>query len=285
MRIDLGCGKNKFRDCIGIDRIAYHNTDIVHDLNQPLPLEDNSVDFVMASRSLEYVDDLHAVMEDIYRVCRHKAVVCIVAPYAHVSSHMVNPQYKHLFNEHSPRYWTKHTGMALDSNEFLFSPKDTWSLRDEESSINTDYRVLRMEFFYFPQYRLGYEPFELSLLRQSQFNVAFQIMYQLLVVKEPIDDEEVLMLNETVWFEEPDDVKAMRSAGSWEEKDKRPFYLDHLSPILQDQVPQDQNVDIEFYAKKKIRKQSVKNHSNFKHRVKTIHKKRHKYTRSPKSSY
>ncbi|CAH0122672.1 hypothetical protein PAE9249_05257 [Paenibacillus sp. CECT 9249] len=125
MRIDLGCGNNKFRDCIGIDRIAYPNTDIVHDFNRRLPLEDNSVDFVMASHSLQYVDDLHAVMEDIYRVCRHKAMVCIVAPYAHVTSHIVNPQYKELFNEHSPRFWTKHAKTAIDNDDFLFSPKDS----------------------------------------------------------------------------------------------------------------------------------------------------------------
>ncbi|CAH0122671.1 MULTISPECIES: hypothetical protein [unclassified Paenibacillus] len=47
-----------------------------------------------------------------------------------------------------------------------------------------------MEFFYFTPFRLGYDQFELSLLRQSQFNVAFQIMYQLVVVKQPMSDEE-----------------------------------------------------------------------------------------------
>ncbi|UYO03968.1 hypothetical protein K2F33_30740 [Paenibacillus sp. PSB04] len=39
----------------------------------------------MASHSLQYVDDLEAVMDEIYRICRHKAVVCIVASYAHVN--------------------------------------------------------------------------------------------------------------------------------------------------------------------------------------------------------
>ena len=80
-------------------------------------------------------------MDEIYRICRHKAVVCIVAPYAHVNSHIVNPHYRQLFNEHSPRYWTKHTGMMLDNDEFLFSPTDKWSLQDE-SSLHIDFRVL-----------------------------------------------------------------------------------------------------------------------------------------------
>ncbi|MCM2996991.1 hypothetical protein M3647_05875 [Paenibacillus cellulositrophicus] len=96
----------------------------------------------MASHSLQYVDDLEAVMDEIYRICRHKAVVCIVAPYAHVNPHIVNPHYRQLFNEHSPRYWTKHTGMMLDNDEFLFSPTDKWALQDEESSLHIDFRVL-----------------------------------------------------------------------------------------------------------------------------------------------
>ncbi len=33
LRIDLGSGLNKFPDCIGIDRLDYAETDIVHDLN------------------------------------------------------------------------------------------------------------------------------------------------------------------------------------------------------------------------------------------------------------
>lgn len=76
-------------------------------------------------------------MDEIYRICRHKAVVCIVAPYAHV-----NPHYRQLFNEHSPRCWTKHTGMMLDNDEFLFSPTDKWSLQDKESILHIDFRDL-----------------------------------------------------------------------------------------------------------------------------------------------
>ncbi|MBJ9992297.1 MULTISPECIES: methyltransferase domain-containing protein [Paenibacillus] len=277
MRIDLGCGKNKFRECIGIDKMDYAETDIVHDINQGLPFDDNSVDFVMASHSLQYVDDLQAVLNEIYRICRHKAVVCIVAPYAHVTSHIVNPHYKQLFNEHSPRYWTKYAGKMPDSDEFLFSPTDKWSLWDEESSLPIDFRVLRMEFFYFPLFRSGYEPFELTLLRQSQLNVAFQIMYQLLVVKEPIRDDDILMLKESMWFEEPDYVKAQRSIKPWENVEERPFHLEYMSPILQSR-----NTDIEFPVKRKVLKHHTRNRSIFKHRVRRVLKKR-RYRRSVRS--
>ncbi|ASA19933.1 hypothetical protein [Paenibacillus donghaensis] len=57
MRVDLGSGKRKHRDCVGIDRISYAGTDMVHDFNEPIPLADNSVEFVMAAHSLQYVSD------------------------------------------------------------------------------------------------------------------------------------------------------------------------------------------------------------------------------------
>lgn len=279
MRIDLGSGKHKFRDCIGIDRIDYPDTDIVHDFNQKLPLEDNSVEFVMASHSLQYVDNLQPVMEDIYRVCRHKAIVCIVAPYAHVTSHIVNPQYKQLLNEHTPRYWTKHPTMTLDSDEFLFSPQDSWSLQDEESSLNIDFRVLHMEFFYFPPYRFGgYDQLELALLRQSQLNVAFQIKYQLLVVKEPIGDEEIVELNAASWFEEPDYVSVQRSNVIWKEEDEQPYYLDRMTSFLKDRNETDirSAEKKQRTAKKQFRKPTPAKRSRFKHRMKTVQKKKRK---------
>lgn len=227
MRIDLGSGNHKFRDCIGIDRIAYQDTDLVLDYNQRLPFEDDTVEFVMASRSLEYVDDLQAVMQELYRVCRHKAMVCIVAPYAHVGSHMVNPEYKQLFNEHSPRYWTSSTDTIIDEDEFMLSRQDAWPLLKKEHAA-MDFRVLRMEFFYFPAYYTGYDPIELSLLRQSQLNVAYQIMFHLLVVKKPILMEELLLLSQTAAFEEPDYVKEQRNAAEGKEDAEQLFYVNHM---------------------------------------------------------
>lgn len=230
MRIDLGSGNRKFQNCVGIDRIAYADTDLVFDYNHQLPLEDNSVEFVMASHCLEYVDDLQAVMQELYRVCQHKAIVCIVAPYAHVSAHIVNPEYKQLFNEHSPRYWTHSSDTIIDQDEFSLSDRNSWSLLEDEQPL-MDFRVLRMEFFYFPSFQTGYDSVELSLLRQSQLNVAYQIMFHLLVVKKPITTEEQLLISQTEILEEPDYVKEQRGPTEVEEElEKEPlFFLDHIS--------------------------------------------------------
>lgn len=230
MRIDLGCGNHKFPGCIGIDRIPYDGVDIVHDMNEPLPFEDHSVSYIMASHSLQYVHQLQPVLEDIYRVCKHGALVCIIAPYAHVTAHMANPYFKQCFNEHSPRYWTRDPSYHVDQDEYLFHQHHTtWSLAEAEQEIKMDFRLLHLEFFYFPIYS-AYDALELSLLRQSQLNVAYQIMYQLVVVKEDISSEELTYLRQRNW-EEPEYVSEQRLSFRNECEMEKIYYTEHLAML------------------------------------------------------
>ena len=150
MRIDLGCGNRKMPGCIGIDRIPYDGVDIVHDMNEPMPFEDNSISYIMASHSLQYVHHLQPVLEEIYRVCKHGAIVCIIAPYAHVTAHMTNPHFKQFFNEHSPRYWTEDPYYYVDQDEYLFRQNTSWSLAEAAQELKMDFRLLRLEFFITP---------------------------------------------------------------------------------------------------------------------------------------
>ncbi|AZN41231.1 methyltransferase domain-containing protein [Paenibacillus albus] len=238
MRIDLGCGAHKFHDSYGIDRIAYPGVDLVHDFNERLPMKDHSVSFVMASHSLEYADNLMKVMKELYRVCRHKAIICMVVPYAHVSTHMVNPQFKQLFNEHSPRYWTASPDSIMSQDEYIISQNMSWcepviDVENEQPVI--DFRLMRMEFFYFPAYNSGFDLQELSLLRQSQLNVANQMMMHLLVVKQPITVAELQQIKDSEKFEEPDEITELRESSEVKDNKEQLFYQDHMQPIIRDQ--------------------------------------------------
>lgn len=208
MRIDLGSGKNKHRDCIGVDRARYRTTDIVHDLNQRLPFQDRSVSFVMCSHSLQHVNDVQAVMREIYRICRHKAVVCVVAPYASGGSGENSPPAEPQFNE----YWPQTLSLETRGDH----PEGPEQQEKENAGAGAiagdpqiDFRLLRMEFFYFPSFYGLYDEVELALLRQTQPNVAYQIMYHLLVVKEPVEEGEIASIVQG-GLEEPEYVRDQR---------------------------------------------------------------------------
>lgn len=186
LRIDIGCGSSKESGYLGIDRIAYPGVDIVCDINEEIPLPDNTAEFVMASRVLPYVNNLMAVMAEIYRISTHKGVVCILAPYAHSYPHSSNPFFKQKFDEYTPRYLTGHFFQPSSS---VLSPV----IPDYPVPLPPfDYRLLRMELFYqFPFDQSLYEAEELDVLKTLQANVVHEIMYHFAVIKQEISQFEL----------------------------------------------------------------------------------------------
>ncbi|SDE23889.1 Methyltransferase domain-containing protein [Paenibacillus sp. UNCCL117] len=192
MKLDIGCGARKQPGFFGLDKQGGPGVDLVCDLNDGIPLPDNSVELVMASRSLPYVDNLQTVLKEIARICVHKAVICILAPYAHHFRHMSNPYIKQKFDEYTPRY--------LTGRERFFQPPHTavspLVIDYDDFDIPYDFRLLRMELLYDSLYRSPlYEPEELSMLKELQVNVVHEIMYHLVVIKKDISEAELLWMS------------------------------------------------------------------------------------------
>ena len=82
--LDIGIGFdnwNEFKKCkmIGIDRSSNKKTDIVLDLEKPLPFRDNLFDVVIAINSLNYVENSRQLFNEINRVMKNNAtLVCVV---------------------------------------------------------------------------------------------------------------------------------------------------------------------------------------------------------------
>ncbi|UKS24266.1 hypothetical protein LOZ80_21850 [Paenibacillus sp. HWE-109] len=181
MKLDLGCGDHKHTGFFGIDRVGGTDVDLVCDFNYGIRLPENSVEFIMASRSLPYASDLFSIMSDLYRVSIHKAIICILAPYAHHYRHMSNPYLKQKFDEYTPRYLTNHFLQPPDSP--ICPPVPSYT----GYSVPFDFRLLRMELFYEqPFVSPMYEPDELDMLKHLQPNVVSEIMYHFVVIKKDL---------------------------------------------------------------------------------------------------
>ncbi|WP_426448079.1 hypothetical protein ACP26L_27125 [Paenibacillus sp. S-38] len=199
MKLDLGCGESKHPGFLGIDKRPLEGVDLVCDFDQGFPLPENSVEFVIASRSLAYSRDLPALLSEIYRVCIHKAVVCMLVPYAHHFRHRSNPYLRQLFDESSPRYWTNSFWEAAAGARC--PPLSAYG--GEE--VPYDFRLLRMELFYSPPYRPPlYDEEELEGLKSFEPNVVDEMMFHLVVCKAEMSPEELHQLSrqgheEPVW--------------------------------------------------------------------------------------
>ena len=70
--LELGCGRNKHPDAVGIDRIRLPGVDVVHDLNRfPYPFPENTFSTVYATHVIEHLDSIIAVMEELHAQIGH----------------------------------------------------------------------------------------------------------------------------------------------------------------------------------------------------------------------
>jgi hypothetical protein len=193
LKIDLGCGPNKPESFVGVDRFPLPGVDLIGDMNDELPLDSDSVDLLYASHSLEHARDLMHTMREIYRVCKHGAQVCIVAPYYEQKLNLANPYHICVFNEHTPRFWTNDPTAPIDAEEFMHPHARDWGLSmSDHHNPGLDLRLVRMEFFYFPEYRQLSEEKQRQL-RRRRIDVCDQIMYHLIVWKpEQASDDRTL---------------------------------------------------------------------------------------------
>lgn len=183
LKIDLGCGGCKPEGFVGVDRFPIPNVDVVADLNERLPFDDDAVSLLYSSHALEHVADLMSTMREIFRICKHGAQICIIAPYFDQKLNLANPYHLNVFNEHTPRFWTDWEVGPAETEDYYHPHADHWGLsRSDHSNPGLDLRLFKMEFFYFPAYR-HLSTQQQRRYRQQRFDVCDQIMYHLVVWK------------------------------------------------------------------------------------------------------
>jgi glycosyltransferase involved in cell wall biosynthesis len=103
LMIDLGGGINGREGYITIDK---NNAQIIHDLNEGIPLPDNSVGVVNASHILEHLKDPIKSMSEIYRVLTHGGWAFIEVPSTDGRGAFQDPTHVSFWNENSFMYYT-----------------------------------------------------------------------------------------------------------------------------------------------------------------------------------
>lgn len=106
-KINIGAGGEKLLGFISIDIDPLAKPDIVRDIEKGLPFDDNSVDEIKCSHTLEHIHDLLFVLMEFYRVCKNGAKIIIAVPLMDASD-MTHVRF---FDENTfrtltdPQYW------------------------------------------------------------------------------------------------------------------------------------------------------------------------------------
>ncbi len=82
-KLNIGCGNTKKEGFIGIDLRDY-GQELVRDITRGLPFDDDSVDEIFSSHTLEHIEraDVPFVWEEMYRVLKHGCRAKIIVPHA-----------------------------------------------------------------------------------------------------------------------------------------------------------------------------------------------------------
>lgn len=81
VKLNLGCGKKKIDGWINCDLSPEIMPDRVVDLEKKLPFEDNYADKVLLDNVFEHITNQVKLINEIWRVCKHGAIVEIIAPH------------------------------------------------------------------------------------------------------------------------------------------------------------------------------------------------------------
>lgn len=114
--LHFGSGTKKLPGSISVDILDLPQVDVVHDLDVfPWPFEDNSFDLVYGHNSLEHLDNIVAVMNEMHRILRPNGRVVLTVPYFRSTDAFGDPTHKHFFTSQSMDSFTEARYQYTDS--------------------------------------------------------------------------------------------------------------------------------------------------------------------------
>lgn len=100
IKIDIGCGENKKKGYIGIDKYKGREVDYIIDLEkEKLPFENDSVDAIYCSHTLEHINNIFWLMEECYRILKPQSKFHIIVPYFRSRIAFQDPAHVRFFTE------------------------------------------------------------------------------------------------------------------------------------------------------------------------------------------
>ena len=136
--LQIGSGLSKIKNTITIDINSATKPDIVWDLNKiPWPLENNSIDGVIAMNIVEHLDDTTSIMKEIHRVSKKNSVINILVPHFSDVAAFIDPTHKSYFGSRTFDYFI--SGTELE-NEFGFYNEARFELINKYIEVSTFWR-------------------------------------------------------------------------------------------------------------------------------------------------
>ena len=137
MCVDIGGGLNPYPGYVSVD--LRHTADVQADLNEGIPLPDNSVGVLNASHILEHLHDKTRIMSEIHRVLAHGGWAFIEVPSTDGRGAFQDPTHVSYWNENSFLYYIDaYLANFIDNTTIRFQEfrRETWFPNDWLKNLN-----------------------------------------------------------------------------------------------------------------------------------------------------
>ncbi|MHA1383253.1 MAG: class I SAM-dependent methyltransferase [Candidatus Helarchaeota archaeon] len=80
-KLNLGCGNDYREGWINIDINPEVKTDLIVDLEKPLPFPNNYFSYILADNTLEHIKNIFQLIDELWRVSKPNAIIEIYVPH------------------------------------------------------------------------------------------------------------------------------------------------------------------------------------------------------------
>ena len=181
MKLNIGSGGTKHDGYTTIDYDSLSNPDYALNLEKdPLPFDNDTVEAVIAHHILEHLGDgyFHCLQE-LYRTCKHGAIIDIRVPHPRHDSFLADPTHKRPVTPMGLQLFSKKFNKLCKEQHYASSQLGTY--------FGVDFEV--MDFKYIPDDRVviqyaGLSQSELEDIADKYNNIISEIHIRLAVVKD-----------------------------------------------------------------------------------------------------
>ena len=124
--LDLGCGNNKVKNSIGMDKVELEGVDVVHDLlSIPYPFEENSFKVIYLRHVIEHfkIEDINIILSECYRILSLNGKLIITVPHAFSVAAYTDITHKLFFTFNSGKFFDYRHPMSYYYKKFNINYK------------------------------------------------------------------------------------------------------------------------------------------------------------------